>query len=52
MPATKKKRKTVKPMLKMEKKVEQMSEKMNMLLVLFAAGMMVLAYILVKTYVM
>lgn len=53
MPAAKKKkRKTAKPMAKMEKQVAQMSERMNMLLVVFAVGMMLLAYMLVKTYTM
>ncbi len=53
MPAAKKKIRTVaKPMVKIEKKVEQMSEKMNILLVVFAIGMVLLSYMLVKSYTM
>lgn len=58
MPATKKKkvvRKAAKAVMTstvMEKKVEKVSEQMNLLLVIFSLAMMVFAYVLYTTYAM
>lgn len=50
MPATKKKKKLVKTTSVVEKKVEVMSEQMNMLLFVFALAMMMFAYVLYVTF--
>lgn len=49
MPATKKK-KVVRQYAQVEKKVEEMSEQMKMLLVIFSLAMMAFAFVLVKVY--
>ena len=50
MPASKKKKKVTRPVSQVEKKVEEMSEQMKMLLVVFSIAMMAFAFVLVKVY--
>lgn len=50
MPATKKKKKVTKTVTQVEKKVEEMSEQMKLLLVVFSIAMMAFAFVLVKVY--
>lgn len=54
MPAAKKKKKVSKSAnnVAVAKKVEHVSEQLNMMLVVFAVAMIMFAYVLYKTYVM